>query len=237
VRVKVGRSNQKQTKFELRPRLVVPALVLLVASFAVLARSVAVEHTSSFDYAVTLLLRQPNDPAVPIGPLWLKEAARDITALGSTIVLGFMVLAGVGYLVMARKRAAALLVLGAVVGGQLLSTTLKNLFERTRPDLVADAPTVFTASFPSGHAMLSAVTYLTLGVLLARVEARRFVRTYILGLAVFLTVVIGISRVYLGVHWPTDVLAGWCVGTAWATFCWALAVWLQRHGEVEPPRT
>jgi undecaprenyl-diphosphatase len=218
---------------ELRPLLVLPVVPL--AGFAWLARSVVAGDTVSFDRAVFLLLRRADDSTVPIGPLWLKEAARDVTALGSTIVLGFMVLAAVGYLVMARKRAAALLVFGAVVGGQLLSTTFKNMFQRVRPDLVPDAPIVFSPSFPSGHAMLSAVTYLTLGALLARVEARRPLRTYILGLAVFLTVIIGISRVYLGVHWPTDVLAGWCVGAAWATFCWCLALWLQQRGQVEPP--
>jgi undecaprenyl-diphosphatase len=148
-----------------------------------------------------------------------------------------MVLAAVGYLLMARKRAAAVLVLGAVVGGQFLSTALKSIFERARPDLVPDAPTVFTASFPSGHAMLSAVTYLTLGVLLARVEAGRRLRIYVLSLAVFLTVSIGVTRVFLGVHWPTDVLAGWCVGTAWATLCWFVAMRLQQRGQVEQPST
>ncbi len=210
---------------------------MLAAAFAVLAQLVNAGHTASFDRYIFLLFRRGDDPAVTIGPTWLKEAARDVTALGSTIVLGFMVLAAVGYLLMARKRAAAVLVLGAVVGGQFLSTALKSIFERARPDLVPDAPTVFTASFPSGHAMLSAVTYLTLGVLLARVEAGRHLRIYVLSLAVFLTVSIGVTRVFLGVHWPTDVLAGWCVGTAWATLCWFVAMRLQQRGQVEQPST
>jgi undecaprenyl-diphosphatase len=140
-----------------------------------------------------------------------------------------------GYLVMVRKRAAALLVLGTVLGGQLLSTALKLFFERSRPDLVPDAPHVFTTSFPSSHAMLSAVTYLTLGALLARVQVSRGARIYPLALAMIVTVLIGVSRVYLGVHWPTDVLAGWCVGSAWALLCWTIALWLQRRGQIEQP--
>ncbi len=207
LRYQVG-TDESQATTELRPLLVLPGIVLLAAAFAVLAQLVNAGHTASFDRSVFLLFRRGGDPAVTIGPTWLKEAARDVTALGSTIVLGFMVLAAVGYLLMARKRAAAVLVLGAVVGGQFLSTALKSIFERARPDLVPDAPTVFTASFPSGHAMLSAVTYLTLGVLLARVEAGRRLRIYVLSLAVFMTVSIGVTRVFLGVHWPTDVLAG-----------------------------
>jgi undecaprenyl-diphosphatase len=92
---------------------------------------------------------------------------------------------------------------------------------------------VYTASFPSGHAMLAAVVYLTLGALLARVQPRLVLKLYLLGLAILLTIAVGVSRVYLGVHWPTDVLAGWTLGAAWALFCWAAALWLQRRGQVE----
>jgi undecaprenyl-diphosphatase len=134
---------------------------------------------------------------------------------------------------LARKRGAALLVLASVGGGALLSTLLKLSFERPRPDLVPHAVAVYTASFPSGHAMLSAVTYLTLGTLLARIQPRRRLRAYIVAVAVLLTLLVGTSRVYLGVHWPTDVLAGWCLGAAWAMLCWAVALWLQRRGRVE----
>ena len=207
----------------------------LFLAFGLLAAEVMEGDTTAFDIAILVFFRQPGDMANTIGPLWLKEAARDLTALGSTVVLGLVFVAVLGYLIMLRKRAAALLMLGAVSGGQLISTLLKVSFERARPDLVPDAPHVFTASFPSGHAMLSAITYLTLGALLARVHPRHSVRIYLLTVAIVLTVFVGVSRVFLGVHWPTDVLAGWCVGSAWAVLCWTLALWLQRRGQIEQP--
>ena len=150
-------------------------------------------------------------------------------------MLTIVVLATLAYLLLARKRGAALLVLGAVVGGMLLSTGLKLGFERPRPDLVPHGARVYTASFPSGHAMLSAITYLTLGALLARVQEGRRIQAFLMGLAVFITLLVGVSRVYLGVHWPSDVLAGWAVGAAWAALCWFVALQLQRRGKVEDP--
>lgn len=81
--------------------------------------------------------------------------------------------------------------------------------------------------------MLSAVVYLTLGGILSRVERPRPIKIYVLSVAVILTLLIGVSRVYLGVHWPTDVLAGWCAGATWAVLCWRVALALQRRGEIE----
>jgi undecaprenyl-diphosphatase len=127
---------------------------------------------------------------------------------------------------MQRKWADATLMLVATIGGTLISEGLKVGFSRPRPDLVAHVVEVHSMSFPSGHAMLSAVTYLTVGALLARSQARTAERGYILGAAIVLTLLIGASRVYLGVHWPTDVLAGWCLGAAWALLCWIVATWL-----------
>ena len=207
----------------------------LALVFGLLAEEVIEGDTAAFDRRILLAFRRPGDLGHTIGPPWLVETARDATALGSTIVLGLLLIAVVGYLFMVRKRHAAFLVAGAVLGGQLLSTLLKLAFERARPDLIPDAPRVFTASFPSAHAMLSAVTYLTLGALLARVQTHRSARVYLLALAILLTVLVGVSRVFLGVHWPTDVLAGWCVGAAWAMLCWMVAAWLQGRGKVEQP--
>jgi undecaprenyl-diphosphatase len=204
-------------------------------AFAELADDVFEGETHAFDEWILLALRSATDRADPLGPGWLEELMRDVTALGSTGLLTFITLAVAGFLALERKTNAALFVLVAVGGGMLLSTGLKMGFDRPRPDLVSHGSIVYTASFPSGHSMLSAVAYLTLGALLARVQPRRLLKLYLLGLAILLTVAVGASRVYLGVHWPTDVLAGWAIGAAWALFCWAAALWLQRRGQVESP--
>ena len=150
-------------------------------------------------------------------------------------VLSLITAASVCYLLMMRKRHAALLVLAAVGGGLLLSIFLKEAFDRTRPDLVTHLSHVFTDSFPSGHSMMSAVTYLTLGTLLARMHKDRHVQAFFLVTAILIALLVGVSRVYLGVHWPSDVLAGWAFGAVWAALCWRLAMWFQRRGAVEPP--
>jgi undecaprenyl-diphosphatase len=220
---------------EVGPLLSFLALSLGVWAFVALAGEVREGDTAALDRTILLSLRNPNDLSDPIGPTWLEEAARDITALGGHAVLTIVTLAVLAYLLLTRRRAAALFVVVAVGGGMLLSTGLKLGFERPRPDLVPHGARVYTASFPSGHSMLSAVTYLTLGALLARVEKVWRVRIFLVGLAVALTLVVGMSRVYLGVHWPSDVLAGWCGGAAWASLCWFVALQLQRKGQVEAP--
>jgi undecaprenyl-diphosphatase len=196
-------------------------IAVLLFAFGLIAQEVTEGKPLAFDQNVMRALRNSANPSVPIGPVWLQEAARDITSLGSTIVLGLITFAVVGYLFLARKSAVAWLMLGAVLGGVALNTLLKFAFARPRPDFVTHAVRVFTTSFPSGHATLSAITYLT-------------IRLYLMSLAGFQTVLIGLSRIYLGVHYPTDVLGGWCIGAAWAMGCWVLLVWLQNGGQVEP---
>jgi undecaprenyl-diphosphatase len=212
-------------------------LSIIIIAGGVLLFSELVEmiqgEPQAFDRWVLLALRNPGDPADPIGPAWLEIVYRDITSLGGAAVLTLMTAIVVGFLIVDKKRSAALFVLASVAGGTLLSTILKLAFARPRPDVVPHLVAVSSASFPSGHAMLSAVVYLTLGALLSRVEGPLRLKVYILSVAIVLTLLIGISRIYLGVHWPTDVLAGWCAGAAWATLCWRIALTLQRRGEVE----
>ena len=152
-------------------------------------------------------------------------------------MLVFVTLAAAGYLWLSGRRRSMLLLVASVGGGQMLSTLFKRGFDRPRPDLVPHEAIVYTASFPSGHAMMAAVTYLTLGAMLARVQPTRVLRVYVLALAAIVTVAVGISRVYLGVHWPTDVLAGWTAGAAWALACWTVARWLAQRGAVEEGRS
>jgi len=220
---------------EVGPLLSFAACGFFAWAFIAIADEVLEGETHALDSTILLALRNPQDLANPLGPTWLEEAARDFTGLGGYAILTLLTSATVIYLLMAGKRGAALLVLASIVGGTLLSTGLKMGFERPRPDLVPHATRVYTASFPSGHAMLSAITYLTLGALLARVEKSRRISAFIMGLAIVMTLLVGASRVYLGVHWPSDVLAGWSVGAAWAALCWFVALQLQRKGQVERP--
>ena len=167
------------------------------------------------------------------GPQWLQDVGRDLTALGGVTVLTLVTFAVVGFLMISRKRGAAILMAVAVVGGLAIGSTIKHFVDRPRPPRQYQAAYVFTASFPSGHSMLSAVTYLTLGALLAQVIERRVLKLYVLSVAVIVTFLVGLSRVYLGVHWPTDVLAGWTAGLVWALICLSVAHQLQIRGEIE----
>lgn len=193
-------------------------LAALLGIFGVVADEVSEGETLGFDNAVLLALRVPGDPATPIGPTWLPEAARDVTALGSFSVLTILVVGVVAFLALVGKRGTAIFLTVSVLGGTTVSTVLKALFDRPRPELTGVAK-VFTASFPSGHATISAVVYLTLGAILAEISASRKLSTFFYSAAAFLAVLVGLSRIYLGVHFPTDVVAGWSIGSAWALLC------------------
>ncbi len=208
------------------------SILLIVAGavwlFLAIADEVVEGEADEIDRMVFLALRERADINNPLGPPWLQEAALEITALGSFAVLGLITFAVIVWLLLLRKAGTAALVAIAVGGGVLISTLMKSGFARARPDLVPHADVVHTASFPSGHAMSAAVVYLTLAVLLARTQEHRRLKAYLVGVAIVVTLLVGVSRVYLGVHWPSDVIAGWCVGSAWALLCWAVMLWLQR---------
>jgi undecaprenyl-diphosphatase len=217
-----------------RPTELAVLLGLLVVvggawAFLAIADEVTEGDSRHIDEGLLRALRAPGDPADPLGPPWLELAARDITALGGYAVLSLLVCLVVGYLLIVRGHTAALLVLAATLGGVALSTLLKGLYARPRPDLVPHLTEVSSASFPSGHAMLSTVVYLTLGGMLARLVAGHWLKLYFLGCALLLSFLVGLSRVYLGVHYPTDVLAGWAAGLCWAVLCWLGARQLQRR--------
>jgi undecaprenyl-diphosphatase len=198
------------------------ALILLALAFFALADEVLEGDTQRFDDRVLSALRRADDPSVPIGPKWLRIAALDVTALGSASVLGLTVAAVVGFLALQRMHRAALFILAASVGGWVLNNLLKAVFQRPRPDVVPHLREVMTLSFPSGHAMTSAVVYLTLGALLMRIAERPVAKIYCMAVAMTATVMIGLTRIYLGVHYPTDVLAGWLIGLSWALLCWMI---------------
>jgi undecaprenyl-diphosphatase len=201
--------------------------------FIALADEVVEGGTAQIDRTILLAMRHSEEPHKPIGGPLVEEAARDITALGGTTVLCLFTLVVCGYLVLDGKAHMAGFVLGSVVTGLIAGSVLKAIFDRPRPDLVPHAVYTVSTSFPSGHSMMSAVTYLTLGALLARSERRKRVKAYFLVVAAFLAGAVGVTRVYLGVHWPTDVLAGWTAGAVWAILCWTAARWLQRRHRIE----
>lgn len=209
------------------------ALAGLTILFVKVAEEVIEGDTGGFDRALLLAFRTSGNPADPIGPAWLAEAMRDVTALGSTAVLTLLVITVTGFLLIMHKRQSALMIVLSVVGGTVLGSLMKIGFGRPRPAIVPHLTEVSSASFPSGHSMMSAVVYLTLGALLARTQQNTGVKIYIFAMATGLAMLVGISRVYLGVHWPTDVLAGWALGSLWALMCWAVMVWLQGQGRVE----
>lgn len=187
--------------------------------------------TRAIDQAIILGLRVPGDPADPIGPPWLEEAMRDITALGSAPALFIAVLAVAGFLALAKAWRPAIFTLAASGSGLVISSLLKYAVDRPRPDLVPHGNLIYTSSFPSGHSMMSAVVYLTLAALVARLMEKKRLKGYALGAAMILTLLVGISRIYLGVHWPSDVLAGWAAGAAWALGCWLIARWIGLGGD------
>jgi undecaprenyl-diphosphatase len=202
-------------------------------AFIELADEVLEGTTTSLDETILLMLRSASDVSDPLGPAWLEEMMRDFTGLGGVGFLTLLTIAVIGFLLVARKPKGALAVLIAVGGGIVISSLLKAGFDRPRPDLVPHGSLVYTSSFPSGHSMMSATVGLTLGAMLARIMPKKRLRAYILATSILITLLVGASRVYLGVHWPTDVLAGWLVGSAWALICGAVMLRLQRAGVTE----
>lgn len=200
-------------------------------AFFQVADEVTEGETHELDIAILEMFRSAGDPSQMIGSFWFREAVRDITALGSVSILTLVVSFVVIFLLMTRQAHAALLVAVSVIGGSILSSLLKSFFDRPRPEF-STITEALSASFPSGHAMLSAVTYLTLGALLARLSPRLEVKVFFYGVAVVLTVLVGISRVLLGVHFPSDVLAGWTLGAAWALGATGVASLLRHRGWV-----
>jgi len=184
-------------------------------------------RSEAIDKTILAFFQSSLNPRGPVGPRWLAELARDITALGSLGVLAIVITVSVLFLLSAKQRSSAWMVLVATGGGILGTYVLKAVFARPRPPAMSPYTYSYSFSFPSGHALMAAVTYLTLGALIARGFRNFVLKTYVMCVAVLLTVLVGISRIYLGVHWPSDVLGGWSLGAAWALVCWAIAEWLE----------
>ena len=206
--------------------------IWIVAGFsaaAFAALSIAVPRGLGEGIDRSILLASRDADGVALGPAWFVESVSDVSALGGYPVIGIAVLFAVGALAVAGQRVAIGFLLFAIASGSVLSTALKLLFSRNRPDLVEQLDRTFTSSFPSAHAMVSMLAWLTLAAVLVRFVESARMRAFIIVAAATLSLLIGASRVYLGVHWPSDVLAGWLAGLCWASVCWLAAHYLSRR--------
>lgn len=201
------------------------AVALAVLLVAVLGGAIDHGAQFSFDRAILLWARGGSAHGVPIGPGWFRAAMIDITAIGGVTVLVLMVLLVAGFLAIGRHWLTLSLVLGGTISGSLAVSIVKALVGRARPTVTDHLVTVASESFPSGHAANSAIVYLTMTTLLSQLVEGRAARSYLFAAAALIVTLIGASRVYLGVHWPSDVLAGWAFGTLWAVAWWALGAW------------
>jgi len=217
------------TDIELKParsesRLAKPAWILgllaAIASFAYVFLTLGAEvgegDSRHIDRAILLAFRVPGHLETPRGPGWLRESLMDLSSLGSPTVLALVVLLACGYLVSRRPPYLALVALAVIGSGTLVANLFKTWFDRARPEVVPHLVPAYSLSFPSGHAADSAMVYLTLAMLVMPTELRRSTRIFLLCSAITLTIIIGLTRLYLGVHWPSDVLAGWVFGSGWA---------------------
>jgi len=224
----IKQSLEKNHLIEYATEISLVLLSLGLFGFFKLTEEVVEGDTRGFDQSVLLWFRNKADLSDPIGPQWLEVVVRDITALGGLVILGLLTIAACGYLWLTQRHKLALFVAVSIPAGALLNTLLKEYFTRPRPDIVPHGTGAALSSFPSGHAMMSAIVFLTLGALLSLSTENTRIKIYILFWSVFLTVIVGISRVYLGVHWPTDIIAGWIAGGTWAVLCLLVGHWLLR---------
>ena len=215
--------------------LVAGAVIAACAWGFVELAEAASRGTAGFDETVFAMLRDPSPPHAPIGPAQIQGAARDVTALGSwTILLLITAVTSLGMLAAGHRR-LPLLIVGACLSGLVLGSVLKSVVARDRPGLEYRTVETYTTSFPSGHSMNAAVVYLTLGALVAQGQRRKLAAAYSLATGIGLAVLVGVSRVYLGVHWPTDVLAGWAAGFGWATLWWLASIRIRGRDASGPP--
>ncbi len=205
------------------------ALALAILLIAILGDSIEDGAQFAFDKAVLLMMREPGALGVPEGPAFLKQAMLDITALGGGTILTLVLVLSAGFLFLQRHMLTALLVLVGGTTGPVAVSIAKQIFGRQRPAVIDHLVEVGSASFPSGHSANSAAVYLTLALVLVQIVKRRRERAYLLTAAILLVLAIGASRVYLGVHWPSDVLAGWAFGSLWALGWWAIGHWLRER--------
>lgn len=225
------------SKWPVDKKVVVTALIIASTLFVFMELSdeVLEGETQDVDNYLLTAFREAGNLDRLIGPPWMLTTVTDISSLGGvSVIVLISILVGLFFLF--RKQWHLLMFfVSSVIGGAFVMVLLKSLFNRPRPTIVPHLSPVSLESYPSGHSMVSAIVYLTLGAILARSTRSLKMRMYYLGSACVLTLLIGITRVMLGVHYPSDVLAGWCAGIVWAGTSYLLAQLLQRRGVIEQP--
>ncbi len=201
--------------------------------FGIVSYAVVEQRTAFLDQRVLMWFRDANDLANPWGPGWFEETVKDLSALGGYPILVLVAIFTLVLLLAAGQAIAALVFVASLVSGSVLSSVLKLLFQRPRPDLVDHLDRTFTASFPSAHAMFGTVAWLMVAAMAARFVPDFRLRNLVISMSVGVALIIGLTRIYLGVHWPSDVIAGWAMGGAWAGFCWVLAAPFLNHTRSE----
>ena len=191
-------------------------LIVLLVGFAALTLAIVGGRTIGFDRSLLLALRSPAPTHLPLGSRWVQEAARDVTALGGFTVLTLVTVIAATLLTIRRRWRAAVVLVAAAIGAQVTAETIKHYVNRPRPLLVPHLDLVYSTSFPSGHAVMSPTVYFTLAALVSATATRSANRLVVFGMATLVVAAIGVSRVYMGVHWPSDVLGGWMLGAVFA---------------------
>ena len=197
--------------------------------FATIAGEVREGDTQAFDEAMLHLIDEHR-------VAWVERSLLEITALGTGLVVSVIVGVAAMFLWLTRHRYSAVLLLVATLGGIVLNNLLKLTFKRPRPQVFEWVTEPMSSSFPSGHAMSSAIVYVTVAYLAARLMKRRIFRWLTMLAALLLIALIGLSRLYLGVHYPSDVLGGFVIGIAWAAFCMATLEAVQAYARRNAPR-
>ena len=209
--------------FKMTDTFVWSVMIIGLLGFAAIAYLVSTDATTAFDLSVMSHFIERGETVSPLGPPWVEEIFLELTALGGGTVLTLVALLVLTGLFITRQRGAGLTLMATLFSGTIIPYGLKFLFDRPRPDLVAHLDRTFTASFPSAHATVSMIYWISIATIIARFIDHAILRRFIYYSAFSLVILIGLSRIYLGVHWPSDVVAGWLLGLAWAAFCWLLA--------------
>jgi undecaprenyl-diphosphatase len=222
--------NKLITAMRLNEFRILAGFFILAASlfiFVQIADEVAENEYLDLETRILYSMRESSDISKPVGPEWLPVVMRDVTALGGETVLALVTIFIAGFLYLKKEKRSLYYIIAASIGGAVMGQILKLLFFRERPDVALHLMPAMSKSFPSGHSMMSAAIYLSLAALLTRTQKDNKIRVYIISAALLLSFLVGISRIYLGVHYPTDVLAGWTVGLAWAVICWLAAKYME----------